>query len=125
MNKPLAFYQVNNNEELHYKKKSVAMKIQLMDETVKTVLADRSLPVSKLIDIIGQKLNIKGAEEYSLQIQGKEGWLKENICLDEQGVNAKQMLLFKKKYFVTDGTVDRDDPFNLHLIYVQVRFENN
>jgi hypothetical protein len=29
-------------------------------------------------------------------------------------------LLFKKKYFVTDGTVDKDDTFNLHLIYIQV-----
>jgi hypothetical protein len=97
------------------------MKVQLMDETVKTVLADRSLTVSKLVDIIGSKLNIKGAEEYSLQQASHQGeWLKENLCLDEQNVGPKQVLLFKKKYFVTDGTVDKDDPFNLHLIYIQV-----
>lgn len=27
----------------------------------------------------------------------------------------------KKKYFVTDATIDKDDPVQLHLVYIQSR----
>lgn len=41
--------------------------------------------------------------------------------LQEQGVDEKEVLLLKKKFFVTDANVDRSDPIQLHLLYVQVR----
>lgn len=38
----------------------------------------------------------------------------------EQLDSVQDVLLLKKKYFVNDANVDRDDPVALHLIYVQV-----
>ncbi len=31
------------------------------------------------------------------------------------------MLVFKKKFFIFDSHIDRDDPVGLHLLYVQAR----
>lgn len=50
-----------------------------------------------------------------------EAWLQATQCLAEQGVTDEQMVLLQKKYFVDDANISRDDPVQLHLVYVQVR----
>jgi talin len=49
-----------------YKRKVRALKIKLIDDTVKTVMVDDSLTVAEIVDQIGAKLNLGNAEEYSL-----------------------------------------------------------
>lgn len=44
-----------------------------MDDTIKTVLVDLSLPVVEVVDIIGKKLNLRNADEFSLQAEQKQG----------------------------------------------------
>jgi talin len=41
--------------------------------------------------------------------------------LQEQGVGEDQLVLFKKKFFVEDANISREDPVQLHLVYVQSR----
>jgi talin len=53
--------------DLEYKKKHRVIKIQLMDETVKSIMIDSSEPVSEIIKTIGSKLDLKNSEEYSVR----------------------------------------------------------
>jgi hypothetical protein len=42
------------------------------------------------------------------------------VTLPEQGVTEDETVLLKKKFFFNDANVDRSDPVQLHLLYVQV-----
>jgi len=117
----LMYYDMKSNDLVQYKKKHRALKVKLIDETVKTVLVDDSLLVWEIVDTIGEKLSIKNAEEYSLARVDGSGWLHPNQPLVEQGIEEKDTLLLKKKFFVTDQSVDRGDPIQLHLVFIQCR----
>ena len=41
--------------------------------------------------------------------------------LPEQGLTEDDVLLLRKKFFVNDPNIDREDPVQLHLLYVQSR----
>ncbi|GAM22112.1 hypothetical protein SAMD00019534_052870 [Acytostelium subglobosum LB1] len=125
LDKPLQFYDLKMNDEIDYKKKHRALKVRLMDETVKTLLIDDSLTVGEIIEIVGKRIGIKNHEEFSLQAETSAGtttdWLNHTQPLHEQGVSDEAVVLLKKKFFVDDFNVNRDDPIQLHLVYVQSR----
>eukprot|EP01132_Coremiostelium_polycephalum_P006635 gene6635-8208_t len=122
MDKTLQYYDLKMNDELDYKKKHRALKVRLMDETVKTLLVDDSLNVGEIVEIIGKRVGLKNFQEFSLQSETAPGeWLNHSQPLHEQGVNDEAIVLLKKKFFVDDFNVNRDDPIQLHLVYVQSR----
>ena len=41
--------------------------------------------------------------------------------MPEQDVQSTDVLLLKKKFFFSDQNVDRNDPVQLHLLYMQSR----
>ena len=47
-------------------------------------------------------------------------WLNHEKSLREQGIPDEQMLLLRKKLFFSDVNVDRNDPVQLNLMYIQV-----
>ncbi|KJE89680.1 hypothetical protein CAOG_009384 [Capsaspora owczarzaki ATCC 30864] len=49
------------------------------------------------------------------------GWLLNDRSLREQGIDETQVLLLRKKFFFSDQNVDRNDPVQLNLLYVQSR----
>ncbi|GAM16912.1 hypothetical protein SAMD00019534_000870 [Acytostelium subglobosum LB1] len=124
MDKTLQLYDLKMNDEIDYKKKHRALKVKLMDETLKTLLIDDSLSVGEIIEIIGKRIGIKNHEEFSLQAEqggATSDWLNHTQPLHEQGVSDEAIVLLKKKFFVDDFNVNRDDPIQLHLVYVQSR----
>ena len=48
-------------------------------------------------------------------------WLNPDKSLREQGIEETSMLTLRKKFFFSDQNVDRNDPVQLNLLYVQVR----
>jgi talin len=48
-------------------------------------------------------------------------WLNPEKCLSEQGVTDVEIIILKKKFFFSDQNVDRNDPIQLNLLYVQSR----
>ncbi|XP_038046321.1 talin-1-like isoform X5 [Patiria miniata] len=48
-------------------------------------------------------------------------WLDHTRTLREQGVEEFEMLVFRRKYFYSDQNVDKRDPVQLNLLYVQSR----
>lgn len=50
-----------------------------------------------------------------------EKWLNPDKCLAEQGVKDTDSVILKKKFFFSDQNVDRNDPIQLNLVYVQAR----
>ena len=48
-------------------------------------------------------------------------WLDHTRTLREQGVDENECLIFRRKYFYSDQNVDKRDPVQLNLLYVQVK----
>ena len=95
-----------------------------------------SQSVDELVSGLAKKIGLKNCEEYSLLLEGSSGksiftgvyinhihkeWLSQEGSVLEQLENTNQSLVLKKKYFVNDTQVDKDDPVQLHLMYIQVR----
>ncbi|KYR00680.1 filopodin [Tieghemostelium lacteum] len=119
--KTLQFYDINSESTIEYKKKHRPQKIKLLDETIKTQLIDESAKVSEVVNQISKKMGIKNPEEYSLMRETTGEWLNTNQILSEQGIAETELLILKKKFFFNDANIDRNDPVQLHLLYVQCR----
>jgi talin len=116
----LAYYDLKNEEILEYKKRHRNLRIQMVDGTVKTIMIDDSATVGENLTTICEKIGLPNPEEFSLQRPENEVWLKPGLSLPEQGVvDAKEVLLLKKRYFASDDKVDTSDPIQLHLLYAQ------
>jgi hypothetical protein len=72
--KPLEFYQIQNNTILLFRKKIRPLRVHLMDDTIKTLLIDDSMIVSELTLIICQRVGISKPEEYALQSEYLNGF---------------------------------------------------
>ncbi|KAH9595891.1 Talin-1 [Schistosoma haematobium] len=48
-------------------------------------------------------------------------WLNPSQSLRQQGVDEKEILLLKRRYFFSDMNVDARDPVQLNLLYVQLK----
>ena len=143
MEKTLFYYDIPSNHELEFKKKHRPLKLKMLDGSVKTVLIDESLTVQQLVDYCCDKLTINNPEEFSIgldiQVDEKEKqkkekdkeisnltddgfrWLNPDQALCEQDINAEDILTLKKKFYVSDQNVDRNDPVQLNLVYTQAR----
>lgn len=147
-NKTLDFYDLKSGDTVEYKKKHRLLKIKMMDNTFKTIIVDESTNVASVTDSICRKIGITNPEEFSLafdrgaksvsasveslnkreKIKDKETiavvavqWLNPEKCMPEQGVEDSEVLLLKKKFFFSDQNIDRNDPIQLNLLYVQSR----
>lgn len=141
-----------------------------MDDSIKSIMIDSSKPVKNVVETIGQKLDLKNSEEYSVR-RATAGesmfiilclfplpkiwkrsrscnsvvrlcpesaspriclssssylfrsilaeWLDNEKTLYELEVKEDEMLFFAKRYFNNDFNIDKDDPMQLHLIYIQ------
>ncbi|XP_022084653.1 talin-1-like isoform X5 [Acanthaster planci] len=56
-----------------------------------------------------------------LHTDDEMNWLDHTRTLREQGVEEFEMLVFRRKYFYSDQNVDKRDPVQLNLLYVQSR----
>lgn len=54
-------------------------------------------------------------------VKGAPRWLKTAQTLHEQGATDDDTLIMKKRFFVSDDLVGKDDPVALQMIYAQVR----
>jgi talin len=123
--KSLRFYGIVSNMTVEYKKKHRPLKIRLVDDTGKTIVIDDSANVRDISDAIGEKIGLKSASEYCLRrpvppgMEKAEKWLNENQTLHEQDILEEEELVFAKKLFFNDDNIDKDDPFSLHLLYVE------
>jgi len=124
-NRALRFYGIYSNATLEYKKMHRPLRIKLMDDTSKMVIIDDSASVREISDQIGEKIGLKSAEEFCLRKPLAPGmskaptWLNEQQTLHEQDIAEDEELVYAKKYFYSDDNVDKDDPFTLHLLYVE------
>jgi talin len=117
----LEYYDMRANDVVEYRKRHEVIKVKLVDNSVKTMLADVSSSVSDLVGNLCKKIGIKNPEEYALQHEGSTtDWVKGDVSLLEQVDSVNDILYLRKKYFVSDANVDKDDPVQLHLVYSQV-----
>jgi talin len=92
----------------------------MIDDSTRTIILDTTCPISELVAIVGKKVGLKNVDEFALKVEGNDAWLNDQQTLGEQ-VQPGAVLMLQKKYFVTDQNIDRDDPVQLHLVYIQSR----
>jgi len=123
--KSLQFYGIVSGMTLEYKKKHRPLKIRLRDETSKTVIIDDSATVENIVAAIGGKIGMKSASEYGLRRPDAPGmskapsWFNAIQTLHEQDVLEDEVLVFAKRLFFSDVDIDKDNPFSLHLLYME------
>lgn len=116
-NHTLKYYNLAQETEVVYKKKTRPAKVRLIDNTVKTVLIDDTAKVGQIRDSIGKKLGIKSVDEYGLKLADSNKWLNLAQGLHEQDVKEEDLLVFDKTLFFFDDALDMNDAVQLHLIY--------
>jgi len=62
----LSYYLLRNQDVIEYRRKVRALKVRMLDGTVKTLMMDDSQPVSQLMTVICTKIGIMNHDEYSL-----------------------------------------------------------
>ncbi|KAI8898118.1 hypothetical protein BC833DRAFT_620631 [Globomyces pollinis-pini] len=137
-NKMLGHYELKYGDTLEFRKKHRVLKVKTLDENVKNILIDESTNVKAIVEVICDKIGLANHEEYSLsrdetvEVTKKDkkkkdnttdakGWLIADKTLRDQGLTEEDAVILKKKFFVTDHVVDRNDPIQLVLMYNQAR----
>lgn len=126
-NRTLAAYNLETDDEIHFRKKHSAIKVKLLDGTVKVMIFDLTLTVNDIVTLIGEKIDLAKSEEYSLQWENPQpnnapprlDWLVPTKPIEEQGLKIDLVFLLKKKYFYSDANISLQDPMGLHLLFVQ------
>jgi len=125
-NKTLKYYGLANNSTAEYKKMHRQLRVKLVDDTSKLVIIDDSRTVREITDSIGEKIGLKTCTEYSLRKPAPPDvqhplWLDDNKTLhdQDQDIAEDEELEFAKKLYYSDEFIDKDDPFSLHLLYVE------
>jgi len=56
-----------------------------------------------------------------LKTDEETNWINPGASLREQGIDEKEGVLLKRKFFFSDGNIDSHDPIQLNLLYVEMR----
>jgi len=56
-----------------------------------------------------------------LKTDEETNWINPGASLREQGIDEKEGVLLKRKFFFSDGNIDSHDPIQLNLLYVETR----
>jgi len=122
--KSLGFYDLRNDDEIVFRKKTRAQKIKTIDENVRTIWVDDSKPAASIVETMCGRLNIKNWEEFSLQREAATGvgaWVASNKSLYEQNIPEDCLLIIKKRFFATDDQIDTSNPMDVHLVFLQLK----
>eukprot|EP01130_Rhizamoeba_saxonica_P008405 TRINITY_DN3396_c0_g2_i1.p1 TRINITY_DN3396_c0_g2~~TRINITY_DN3396_c0_g2_i1.p1 ORF type:complete len:2486 (-),score=723.71 TRINITY_DN3396_c0_g2_i1:1285-8742(-) len=121
----LGYYGFSNGILLEFKKKTRALKFELVDGSSKMVMIDESEPVSNICLKIADKIDLENPEEFSLQkkldaaLNKAPEWLNEQLTLHEQDIGRDTILVYAKRFFYGDEYVNEDDSVQLYLLYVE------
>eukprot|EP01105_Mastigella_eilhardi_P018996 TRINITY_DN4445_c0_g3_i1.p1 TRINITY_DN4445_c0_g3~~TRINITY_DN4445_c0_g3_i1.p1 ORF type:complete len:2438 (+),score=701.53 TRINITY_DN4445_c0_g3_i1:98-7411(+) len=118
--KPLSAYDLVNDEELVYRKKTRMQKIATLDGTVRTVLVDDSKLVIDAVKVICERIGLKHHEEFAFKDQDRK-WIKNSKTFLEQGLTEDCVLMIRKMLFFYDDQIDEDDAMQVHLLYLQIK----
>ena len=119
-NRLLDSYDVGGDDVVLFRKRHVVIKVKTADESTKAVVVDLMQPVKDALQAIGIKFGLDRTDEYALQWEGTDTWLKVNKPLTEQG-DPNNVIVLKKRFYITDRELDKELPVQLHLAYVQGR----
>ena len=118
--KTLESYDLSAEDALMLRRRHKVIKVKTSDEASKSVIVDLAQPVKEVLVTIGVKFGLEHTEEYALQWERTERWLLNTQTITEQG-NSNEVMVLKKRFYVTDSELDRNSPVQLHLAYIQGR----
>ena len=111
-------YGLVTGDELWFRKRNQIVAVLLPDGSIKKMMLDVCQTVKNLVAAIAEKLSLHHAEAFGLQIKGTDKFLKMKATLYEVATPA-DVITLKKRHFIQEGELNRDDPMLLHLSYIQ------
>ncbi|BFU24230.1 filopodin, putative [Entamoeba histolytica HM-1:IMSS-B] len=129
-NQILAAAGYDSTETLDIRPLNQRFKFELIDKTIKTFQVNVTLTVEKLLQFIGEKVNILYTDEYGLKVYNESTKKESNQWLDPlrvfyEQINSEDQLLIrlKKRFYFRDRNVNDTDQQQLHLLYTDCTFK--
>ncbi len=122
MDRTLENHDLRSNDLVQFKKRHQVVTAKLIDGSLKKILVNLTQPTMDVHKAIGEKLKLRNWEEFCLYVLETGAWLNVKDPITQQ-VGFSQVLGYKKRYYVSDTAVDREDPVELHLSYAQAMHE--
>ncbi|KAL7721084.1 Talin [Entamoeba marina] len=120
----LASVGYDKSETLDVRPRMQRFKFELIDKTVKTFQIDVTLTVEKLLEFVGQKVDILYTDEYGLKIYDATSKKESSQWLDPLRVfyelidsDHELLIRLKKRFHFRDRNVNDTDQQQLHLLY--------
>ena len=119
----LASFGLTTSSLIELRKKTRLVKVELIGGVHKTLSTDDTWPVAEVVRRACSKFEIRGAEEFSLQVKGwrEIDWLNGQQSLREQGVGEEEVVVLRKKFFTGDEDPDSASTATLQVLYAQVQ----
>jgi len=119
-NVTLDAYDISTDDQLLFRPRHKVITVKTADASSKAVIVDLIRPVKEVLTVIGEKFGLDRTEEYSLQWERTGRWLLSSKPISEQG-DSNEVLVLKKRFYVSDATLDKNSPIQLHLAFIQAR----
>ncbi|ELP95163.1 talin, putative [Entamoeba invadens IP1] len=111
-------YGLVTDDRIWFRARMQIVNVMLPDGSQKKMMLDVCQPIKGLIAAIADKMSLHHAEAFGIQVYGTKRFLKMKNSLYEVAP-CDAVFTLKKRHFIQEGELNRDDPMLLHLTYVQ------
>ena len=125
--KTLDSYGIEKIGSFDIRPRNIIVPVDMADGTTKKLRVDSGATVGEVLKYIGEKIDIKNVDEFGLQDCQTQEWLEPSLPFLEQfqpspPTDEKQnRIAMKKRYFLDDANISKDDPFKLHYVYTECK----
>jgi len=116
--KTVESYHLEKVELIEMRPRLSIVAVKMLDGSVKKMRLDVGGFVSDLMSVIGEKVGLQISDEFGLQCDNTNDWLSDTLPLLEQWKDG-QVLALRKRFFMDDKNVTKEDPMKLHLYYTE------
>ncbi|EAL48917.2 filopodin, putative [Entamoeba histolytica HM-1:IMSS] len=111
-------YDLVTDDEVWFRKRMQVVNVLLPDGSTKKMMLDVCQTIKGLVVAIADKLSLHHAEAFGIQIQGSNKFLRMKSSLYEVA-GPSDVITLKKRHFIQEGELNKEDPMLLHLSYIQ------
>ena len=130
MNEAMVLAQtgVTSKSHIEFRSKMRFVKVtNIAKEAVKTMMVDETVPLKEYFGAISQLMGMEENPEFSLQtVRIKDNvpfynWLDLSKTTSEQFIADDGVVIYRKKFHVTDSFIEAHAPSDLHMLYLECK----
>lgn len=125
--KTLDSYNIEKLQAFDIRPRLTIIPVDMADGTTKKIRIDSGASAGDVLKFIGEKIDIKNVDEFGLWDVQTSEWLEPTMPFLEQFQPSaptdeqQKRIAMKKRYFLDDANISKDDPFKLHYVYTECK----